>query len=60
MLVNKQKVKPYRAPGATPSNFAVETMIEELCRELKLDPVEFRLHNALKTGDQLVLGFPVQ
>ena len=58
VLVNKPKVKPYRAPGATPSNFAVETMIDELCRELKLDPVEFRLHNALKTGDQLVLGFP--
>ncbi len=58
VLVNKPKVKPYRAPGTTPSNFAIETMIDELCQQLKVDPVDFRLQNALTTGDPLVLGFP--
>jgi CO/xanthine dehydrogenase Mo-binding subunit len=58
VLVNKPKMKPYRAPGATPSNFAIETMIDELCQQLEMDPVDFRLHNALTTGDRLILGFP--
>ena len=58
VMVNKPKIKPYRAPGSTPSNFAVEQVIDQLARELKLDPIEFRLQNAMKAGDMLVLGFP--
>ncbi len=58
VLVNKPKIKPYRAPGATPANFAVEVMIDELCEQIKIDPVDFRLGNALQTGDELILGFP--
>jgi CO/xanthine dehydrogenase Mo-binding subunit len=58
VILNKPRVKPYRAPGATQSHFAVETVIDELAEKLGMDPVDFRLKNAMKTGDRLVLGFP--
>lgn len=58
VLVNKPKVKPYRAPGATQSHFAVESVMNELAEKLGMDPVEFRLKNVMKTGDRLILGFP--
>jgi len=58
VILNKPRVKPYRAPGATQSHFAVETVMDELAGKLGTDPIEFRLKNAMKTGDRLVLGFP--
>jgi CO/xanthine dehydrogenase Mo-binding subunit len=58
VILNKPRVKPYRAPGATQSHFAVESVIDELAEKLGEDPVEFRLKNAMKTGDRLILGFP--
>jgi CO/xanthine dehydrogenase Mo-binding subunit len=60
VILNKPRVKPYRAPGATQVNFAVETVIDELARTLELDPLEFRLRNAMRTGDPMVLGVPCQ
>jgi CO/xanthine dehydrogenase Mo-binding subunit len=58
VILNKPKIKPYRAPGATQSHFAVETVLDELAEKLGMDPVELRIINAMKTGDQLVLGYP--
>jgi xanthine dehydrogenase molybdenum-binding subunit len=58
VILNKPRVKPYRAPGATQSHFAVETVMDELAEKLGMDSIEFRLKNAMKTGDRLVLGFP--
>jgi xanthine dehydrogenase molybdenum-binding subunit len=58
VILNKPRVKPYRAPGATQSHFAVETVMDELAEKLGMDSIEFRLKNATKTGDRLVLGFP--
>lgn len=34
-----------RAPGETPGSFALESAIDELAHQLKLDPVEFRLNH---------------
>lgn len=34
-----------RAPGKTPGSFALESAIDELAHELKIDPVDFRLMN---------------
>lgn len=34
-----------RAPGENPSAFALETAMDELAHELKLDPIELRLRN---------------
>lgn len=58
VVVNKPKTRPYRAPGSTQSNFAVESVIEELAEKLEINSVDFRLKNAMQTGDRLILGFP--
>jgi CO/xanthine dehydrogenase Mo-binding subunit len=59
VMVNKPKIKPYRAPGATQANFVVETVIDELAEKCGLDPIDFRLKNATKAGDRLIIGMPV-
>ena len=59
VIVNKPTMRPYRAPGAPQALFAVEQMIDELAHELGMDPIDFRLQNLTRTGDRLVLGFPL-
>jgi len=56
VLDNKPKTQAYRAPGATQAAFACETVIDELAEELKIDPLEFRLQNAVKEGSRRVDG----
>ena len=50
VVVNAQKSTAYRAPGSPAAAFAVESVIDELCDKLYIDPVEFRLRNAAKEG----------
>ena len=42
--VSTNRVSPgaYRAPGAPPAAFAVETLIDELAEKLQIDPIELR------------------
>ena len=56
VVVNKPKVAPYRAPGGPPAGFAGETLIDELCEKLSVDPLEFRLLNGAKEGTRRVTG----
>ena len=56
VVCNKPKVAAYRAPGAPVSNFGGEQVMDELARELSLDPIEFRLNNAAREGTQTVYG----
>ena len=56
VCVNKPASKAYRAPGATHAAFAVETIIDEICEQLKIDPLEFRLKNAAVEGTRRVDG----
>lgn len=58
VIVNKPTMRPYRAPGAAQSVFAVEQVIDELARELEMDVIDFRMKNLTKSGDLLVAGFP--
>lgn len=58
VLTNKPMAGAYRAPGAPQAAFAVESTIDELCRRLDLDPLEFRLANACRTGDPMANGKP--
>ena len=58
VLVNKPHSHAYRAPGATMSEFAVETTVDEICEKLGFDPIEFRLQNASKEGDWRADGPP--
>ena len=57
-LVNKPHSHAYRAPGATMSEFAVETTVDEICEKLGFDPIAFRLQNASKEGDWRADGPP--
>lgn len=45
-----------RAPAAPQAVFASESEIDELAAELGVDPVSFRLQNALRDGDASPLG----
>ena len=56
VVVNKPKSSAYRAPGATNAAFAVETIIDEICEKIEMDPLEFRILNSAKEGDTRVDG----
>ena len=44
-------VGAYRAPGAPHAAFAIESHIDDMARELDLDPLEFRYQNAVEGED---------
>src|SRR4030095_3606493 len=56
VLVNKPRIAAYRAPGGTNAAFAAETVIDELCEKLGVDPMEFRLINGAQEGSRRVDG----
>lgn len=56
VLVNKPRTAAYRAPGGTNAAFACETVIDELCEKLGMDPIEFRGLNGVKEGDHRLDG----
>ncbi len=49
---NRVSAGAYRAPGAPPAAFAVETLLDRAAAELGLDPVGLRLQNVLRAGDR--------
>jgi CO/xanthine dehydrogenase Mo-binding subunit len=59
VLTNRVPAGAYRAPGAPPAAFAVETLLDELADELGIDPIELRLANVLVEGDPGIDGDPV-
>jgi CO/xanthine dehydrogenase Mo-binding subunit len=56
IVVNKPKTAAYRAPGATQAAYAMETVIDEICEKLGMDPIEFRIKNAAKEGTRRADG----
>ncbi|MCH7713508.1 MAG: xanthine dehydrogenase family protein molybdopterin-binding subunit, partial [Chloroflexi bacterium] len=56
IVCNKQKTGSYRAPGQPQASFAVEPVIDELAEKLGMDPMEFRLLNAVSEGDRMANG----
>ena len=56
VLLNKPKTAAYRAPGAPGAAFAAETVIDEICEKLGIDPLEFRLINGAKEGTRRITG----
>jgi CO/xanthine dehydrogenase Mo-binding subunit len=59
VLTNRVAFGAYRAPGAPPAAFAVESLVDELAAGLGLDPIEMRLRNVLVEGDAGPDGRPV-
>ncbi|QIE44300.1 xanthine dehydrogenase family protein molybdopterin-binding subunit [Pseudohalocynthiibacter aestuariivivens] len=55
-LANRPKEAAYRAPGAPVAIYAVESVVDELCQELGLDPMEVRLKNAARDGTKASYG----
>src|SRR3989440_1261880 len=56
VLCNRAKVAAYRAPGAPIGSFAVESCVDELARELKIDPLKLREINGAKEGTKATHG----
>jgi CO/xanthine dehydrogenase Mo-binding subunit len=56
VVVNKPKVAAYRAPGSPMATFATESLVDEIARQLKIDPIELRLKNAVASGDHAPYG----
>jgi CO/xanthine dehydrogenase Mo-binding subunit len=56
VMTNTVGVGAYRAPAAPQATFALESAVDELCHELSMDPVEFRLKNGVKQGDHSLMG----
>jgi CO/xanthine dehydrogenase Mo-binding subunit len=48
----------FRGFGAPQALFMAETQMNKLAEKLGMDPVEFRLKNALKDGDPMSVGTP--
>ena len=56
VVSNRPKVAAYRAPGAPISSFGVESCLDELARELGMDPLALREKNAAREGTKAVHG----
>ena len=56
VVVNKPKAAAYRAPGVPAAAFAAESVIDEICEKLGIDPLEFRTKNASKEGSRRIPG----
>lgn len=56
VISNRPKQAAYRAPGSPMAAFAVESIIDELCKKLSLDPIDVRLMNASKEGTRSSYG----
>ena len=56
VMTNRPKEVAYRAPGAPTAIYAVESVVDELCQELNLDPLDVRLKNAARKGTLSAYG----
>ena len=52
VYTNQPTSGAYRGYGVPQGFWAVESHMEHICREMGWDPVEFRLKNAVKAGDE--------
>jgi CO/xanthine dehydrogenase Mo-binding subunit len=56
VVTNTPHVAAYRAPGATPTNFALESVVDEVGEALHFDSIAFRLQNVSRPGDPMPDG----
>lgn len=56
VLANRPKAAAYRAPGSPMAAFAVESLVDEMCNELGLDPLEVRVKNAAQSHETSSFG----
>ena len=58
VLTHKPSTGAYRAPGNPQLAFALESTLDELARELGIDPIELRLRNASRPGEPMANDQP--
>jgi CO/xanthine dehydrogenase Mo-binding subunit len=51
VMTNRLGPGAYRAPGNPQASFAVESVMEDLARQLNMDPIQFRMMNVPVDGD---------
>ena len=56
VVSNRPKVAAYRAPGAPISEYAVESVVDEIAKKLGIDPIELRMMNAAREGTKAAYG----
>lgn len=56
VYTNNFVASAFRGFGAPQVMFAIEQQMDQLAHELGIDPIEFRLVNALRRGDVMVFG----
>jgi CO/xanthine dehydrogenase Mo-binding subunit len=56
VVCNRPKQAAYRAPGAPMIAFGVESVVDDVARELGIDPVDFRIQNQAKEGTKSSYG----
>jgi CO/xanthine dehydrogenase Mo-binding subunit len=56
VATNRVTFGAYRAPTAPPAAFAVESLLDDLARQLDLDPLALRLRNVAGEGDRSASG----
>ncbi|MDX1383912.1 MAG: molybdopterin cofactor-binding domain-containing protein [Thermoanaerobaculia bacterium] len=58
VVVNKPVCIAYRAPSAPMAAFATETVLDEIAREIGMDPMELRIKNCIEAGAPHPFGYP--
>jgi len=58
VVLNTPKTAAYRAPGAPATEYAVESVIDEIAEQLDMDPIDLRLANVAEEGDRNSSGTP--
>jgi CO/xanthine dehydrogenase Mo-binding subunit len=56
VVSNRPKVAAYRAPGAPISEYAVESVVDEIAKKLGIDPIQLRMMNAAHEGTKAAYG----
>jgi CO/xanthine dehydrogenase Mo-binding subunit len=56
VVVNRPKTAAYRAPGTPAGMFAGESLVNELAKQLDIDPMDLRIKNAAHDGDEMPWG----
>lgn len=60
VYTNKMGCGSFRGPGGIQAHFASESQIDVICRDLGMDPVEFRRLNAVTAGHLSAAGVPLR
>jgi CO/xanthine dehydrogenase Mo-binding subunit len=58
VVTNKLPSTAYRAPASPQAAFAVESQLDLLAKALEMDPLKFRIKNAVEKGDLMPNGVP--